>query len=118
MSTHSGDARRDAAARRLTIKLHVQPAARKSEIVGRHGDALKVKVAAPAADNKANAALIEVLSAALGIPRSAVVIRHGATSRRKLVDITGGPELAARLEALGVGSRTKTEPPMNADERR
>jgi len=68
--------------------------------VGRHGDALKVRVTAPAADNKANAALIELLSASLGIPRSAVVIRHGATSRRKIVEVTGGPELAASLEKL------------------
>jgi hypothetical protein len=100
MTGHSGSIRGNAAARRLTLKLHVQPAARKSEIVGQHGDALKVRVAAPAADNKANAALIELLSAALGIPRSAIVIRHGATSRRKIVEVTCGPESAAMLERL------------------
>ncbi len=116
MTGQSGRIRGNAAVQRLTLRLHVQPAARKSEIVGRHGDALKVRVAAPASDNKANTALIELLSRALGISRSAIVIRHGATSRRKLVEITGGPELAARLEALGVSSRT--QPPMNADRRR
>lgn len=65
-----------------------------------HGDALKVKVAAPAVDNKANAALIEFLSAALGVPRSAITIRHGATSRRKVVEVSGGPELMRVLADL------------------
>ena len=86
-----------AATRRLTLSLHVQPGARRSEFVGLHGGALKVKIAAPAADNKANAELIDFLSESLGIPKSAIIIRRGATSRRKVVEITGGPELAARL---------------------
>ena len=100
MTHHPGILRRNAAARRLTLWLHVQPRASQSEIVGRHGDALKVRVAATAADNKANAALIELLSASLGIPRSAIVIRRGATGRRKLVEVTCGPESAALLERL------------------
>ena len=86
--------------RRLTVTLHVQPNARRSEIAGLHGDALKIRVAAPAMDNKANAALIEFLSETLGNPKSAVAIRHGATGRRKVVEITGGPELVARLGKL------------------
>jgi uncharacterized protein (TIGR00251 family) len=65
-----------------------------------HGGALKVKIAAPAADRKANAALIEFLSERLGVAKGAVVIRHGATSRRKVVDVIGGPELVARLERI------------------
>jgi uncharacterized protein YggU (UPF0235/DUF167 family) len=44
--------------------------------------------------------LIEFLAAALDIPKSAVTIRQGATGRRKVVEIRGGPELVARLEAL------------------
>ncbi len=100
MSRDSTWCRYDASARRLSLALHVQPGARKSEIVGLHGDALKVRVAAPAADNKANAALIEFLSEALSVSRSAVAIRHGATSRRKIVEIAGGPELVARLATL------------------
>jgi uncharacterized protein (TIGR00251 family) len=100
MTGHSGGFRYDAAARKLILKLHVQPAARKSGIVGRHGDALKVRVAAPAVDNKANAALIALLSEVLGVHKSAIVIRQGATARRKLVEVTGGPELMTKLEAL------------------
>ena len=106
MTGHSLRSGREEAAPRLMIKLHVQPGAGKNEIVGRYGDALKVKVAAPAVDNKANAALIELLSATLGIPRSAIVIRHGAGSRRKLVGIMGGPELARKLKALDVIPKT------------
>lgn len=90
----------DAAARRLTLALHVQPNARRSEIAGRHGDALKVRIAAPAVDNRANAALIEFLSAALAVPKAAVLIRHGATGRRKVVEISGGPEVPRRLTEL------------------
>jgi uncharacterized protein len=92
--------RYDAAAQRLSLTLHVQPGARKSEIAGLHGDALKVKVAAPATDNKANAALIELLSDALGVPRSAITIRHGATSRRKVVEIIGGQDIVTYLVQL------------------
>jgi uncharacterized protein (TIGR00251 family) len=95
--------RYDAAARRLSLTLHAQPNAKKSAIAGLHGDALKVRIAAPAADNKANAELIEFLSEALGVPRSAIVIRHGATGRRKVVEIAGGPELVTRIERI-VGS--------------
>jgi uncharacterized protein (TIGR00251 family) len=91
--------RYDASTRRLSLTLHIQPGAKKSEIVGLHGDALKVRIAAPAVDNKANAALIELLGEALGVPKSVITIRHGAGARRKIVEISGGPELATRLAA-------------------
>ena len=92
--------RYDAATRRLSLTLHVQPNARRSEIIGLHGDALKVRIAAPAADNKANAELIEFLSDTLGIPKSAIAIRHGATGRRKGVEVNGGPELVTIIGNL------------------
>ena len=97
MSRDSTWCRYDAAARRLSLTLHVQPNARRSEIAGLHGDALKVRIAAPAVDNKANAELIEFLGKTLEVSRSAIAIRRGATSRRKVVEITGGPELVAKL---------------------
>lgn len=92
--------RYDAAARRVSLTLHAQPNAKKSAVVGLHGDALKVRIAAPAVDNKANAALIEFLSETLGVPRSAVTIRLGTTGRRKVVEIAGGPELRERAAKL------------------
>jgi uncharacterized protein len=92
--------RYDAAARRLSLTLHAQPGASKSEIVGPHGDALKVRIAAPAVDNKANAALIELLSETLGVSRSNISISRGATGRRKIVEVIGGPEMVARLGSV------------------
>ena len=100
MTGDSGWYRYDATARRIILSLHVQPGARRSAIAGLHGGALKIKVAAPAVDNKANAALIDFLGETLGVPKSAVALRHGATGRRKVVEITGGPELVARLGKL------------------
>jgi uncharacterized protein (TIGR00251 family) len=90
----------DAASRRISLTVRVQPNARRDEIVGLYGDALKIKVAAPAVDNKANAALVEFLGGTLGVPKSAIVIRHGATGRRKVLEITGGPELVTKLGKL------------------
>ena len=98
--------RYDASARRLSLTLHAQPGARKSEIVGLHGDALKLRIAAPAVENKANAALIEFLSESLGVSKSAISIRHGAMGRRKVVAIAGGPELLVKLEALAASRIT------------
>jgi uncharacterized protein len=95
--------RYDAAARRLTLTLHVQPGARKSGLAGLHGGALKVKIAAPAIDNKANTALIEFLSTTLGVPKSSIAVRHGATARRKVVAISGCEELTKRVAALTAG---------------
>jgi uncharacterized protein (TIGR00251 family) len=80
------------------LTLHVQPNARRSEIVALHGDAMKVRIAAPAADNRANAMLMVFLSETLGVPKSAMTLRHGATNRRKVVEIQGGPELVTRLK--------------------
>jgi uncharacterized protein (TIGR00251 family) len=50
------------------LKLRIVPNARHSEVVGEYGDAVKVKVAAPAVDGKANAALLEFLAEKLGVP--------------------------------------------------
>jgi uncharacterized protein (TIGR00251 family) len=98
--------RYDAAAQRLTLTLHVQPNARKSEVMGLHGEALKLKIAAPAVDNKANTALVVFLSDLLGVPKSTIAIRHGGTGRRKVVDIAGGPDLAAKLAAIAASRLT------------
>jgi len=92
--------RYDPAARRATLALHVQPGARKTEVAGLHGEALKIRVAAPASENRANAALVDFLSSVLGLPKSGIAIRHGSASRHKLVEIAGGPELVTKLASL------------------
>ena len=79
----------DAATRRLTLSVHVQPNSKTSAIAGLHGGALKIRVAAPAVDDKANAALIDFLHRFLDTPASRISIRRGAKSRRKLVGIAG-----------------------------
>ena len=56
----------------LILTLHIQPGARKTEIVGLHGDALKIRLAAPPVDGKVNAALLGFLAKACGVSKSAV----------------------------------------------
>ncbi|MDR3221258.1 MAG: DUF167 domain-containing protein [Candidatus Accumulibacter sp.] len=74
-----------------TLTLHVQPGARKSEVAGIHGDALKIRLAAPPVDGKANAALLEFVANRLGLPKSAVRLAAGQTSRRKILEIDAIP---------------------------
>lgn len=78
------------------------PGARATAVAGRHGDALKIRVAAPPADGAANAALIRFLAARLGIPRKAIEITAGQSGRRKIVSITG-LEAATALRILEGG---------------
>ena len=73
----------------LRFGVHVQPRASRSEIVGLHGEALKIRLAAPPVDGAANDALIRLLADALGIARSAVRVVSGATSRGKVVEVDG-----------------------------
>jgi uncharacterized protein (TIGR00251 family) len=70
-------------------RLHVrlQPRAGQNRILSRHGDAIKIQVRPPPVEGAANAALIDVLAAALGVPRRCIHIRRGVTSRTKLVEI-------------------------------
>ena len=69
------------------ISVHAQPGAKRSEIVGLHGDALKIRIASPPVDGRANEALIAFLAKALGVPRAAVSLEHGAGSRRKTLRV-------------------------------
>ena len=76
---------------RTTLTLHIQPGAKTSSICGIHGDALKIKLAAPPVDGKANAALLEFIAAKLDVSKSTVCLKSGHTSRRKVVEITDAP---------------------------
>jgi uncharacterized protein (TIGR00251 family) len=71
------------------IRLHIQPRASRTEIVGLHGDALKLRIAAPPVDGEANEAVIRFLAEKLGVPRSAVTLERGASSRAKTVRVVG-----------------------------
>ncbi len=72
-----------------TFSVRVQPRASRDEIAGEMGGALKVRLRAPAVENRANEALIEFLAQILKTPKSAVRILSGDRSRAKRVEIRG-----------------------------
>lgn len=77
--------RRDADGWLLAIR--VQPNASVSKVAGEHGDELKVRLAAPPVDGKANAELVRFLARAVGVPRAAVAVVRGQSARSKTVPI-------------------------------
>ena len=83
----------------VRVGVHVQPRAARSEIVGLHGAALKVRLQAPPVDGAANEALVKLLADRLGVPRRSVHVVAGATSRAKTVEIEGPTETAVRALA-------------------
>jgi uncharacterized protein (TIGR00251 family) len=89
----------------VTLTLHVQPGARRTEVAGLHGDALKIRLAAPPVDGKANAALIEFLAGRLGLPKSAVRLVGGQGSRRKILELDAVPP-GAEQRLLTAGTQS------------
>lgn len=94
----------------LVLAIRLTPGAKREGIEGVEHAAdgtarLRVRVAAPAIEGKANAALIGLLAAAGGVPRSRISIASGATSRTKRVRIDGGDAAMAR-RLCGEGERT------------
>jgi len=86
----------------VTIHIHAQPGAKRTEVAGLHGDSLKLRLASPPVDGKANECLIEFLALRLGVKRAQVSIVRGASSRRKTVFVAeAGLEPAALLEREG-----------------
>jgi uncharacterized protein len=83
----------------IRVRVHVQPRASRSEVVGMHGAALKVRLHAAPVDGAANDALVALLAERLGLPKRAVRIVAGATARGKTVEIDGTTEAAVRALA-------------------
>lgn len=81
------------------LSLHIQPAAKKTEVAGLHGDALKIRLAAPPVDGKANDRLIAFLAERLGIAKSRLTLVAGVAARAKRVRV-GGMDVAAVAAAL------------------
>jgi uncharacterized protein (TIGR00251 family) len=73
----------------VILDIHVQPGAKRSEFAGQHGERIKIRLAAPAAENKANEALIAFLAEHYRVSRSSVRITGGLKSRQKRVVIEG-----------------------------
>jgi len=79
----------------LRLIVHITPNAKKTEVIGALGDAIKIKLHAQPIEGKANDALIRFLATRLDVPRSAIAIVQGQTSRRKTIEI--------KSQALSVG---------------
>lgn len=82
----------------VRFSVRVQPRASRSEVLGAHGEALKVRLVSPPVDGAANAALIDLLADVLDVPRRSVRIVAGTASRMKVVEIDG--IAAAKVERL------------------
>jgi hypothetical protein len=96
-----GDVELTPAGRGTRLRLRVKPGARRTAIVGAHGGALKVSVAAAPEKGKANREVVELLASVLGLNASAVVIVSGETSRDKVAEVGLTPaEVRAILGAL------------------
>lgn len=73
------------------LTVYVQPRAARTEVAGRHGDAIKIRIQAPPVDGAANAELVRFVAKRLRVPRHGVVIVAGASGRVKRLTIEGGP---------------------------
>jgi len=85
----------------IRLRLRVQPRAPETAIAGLHGNAVTVRLAAAPVDGAANEALIRFMAQRLGVPRSAVRIERGGTSRWKVLEVDG-IEVADGKRLLGI----------------
>ena len=83
----------------LIVTLHVQPGAKRTEIMGLHGDALKIRVAAAAVEGQANTRLLNFLRQAFEVPASRITLKQGEHARRKVVEIQGSQIMPESLLA-------------------
>lgn len=73
----------------LTLTLHIQPGAKRTEVAGLHGEALKIRLAAPPVEGRANEALLKFIAASFGVPLRQVELKQGGQSRHKVLLVTG-----------------------------
>ena len=93
------------------LRLRVSPGSGRAEIVGRHGDAWKVRVTEAPERGRANEAVLRLLAETLALPRTAVTLVSGHGGREKIVELTGmGPALIdRRLASASGGDRGRKE---------
>ena len=91
----------------LEIRIHAQPGARKTEAIGVHAGAIKIKLQARPVEGAANEALLEFLAAALQVPRRRCVLISGETSRQKRVRIEA-PDRALAERVLASWTQTSS----------
>ena len=94
----------------VVVAVHVQPRAGRTAVVGRHGDALKVRVAAPPVDDRANTATIALVAELLDVPASGVSVVSGERSRLKRLRAVG-IEHEDAIERVELALEAAAEPP-------
>lgn len=85
----------------VLVRVYAQPRASRTVIVGEHGDALKVRVAAPPVDGAANEELVRYIAKRVGVAASRVRVLSGETGRTKVVEIDDADASAVRRALLG-----------------
>ncbi len=92
----------------LKFNIYVQPKSSRNQVVGLHGDALKVKIKAPPVEGAANKMCIAVLAKLLNVPKSAVEILsgHNARIKRLLIQPAGGDDTAKERKRLKLAIRS------------
>jgi uncharacterized protein len=88
------------------IRVHIVPNAKIDNVIGKHGDAIKIKLRAPAVEGKANTALRKFLAETLSIPQRAIVLERGERSRDKVIRIDRLTEAEVYKQLLARISRT------------
>jgi len=84
----------------LVIRLYIQPKASRDQIVGLHGDELKIAITAPPVDGKANAHLVKYLAKQFRVAKGQVVVEKGELGRHKQVRIEAPREIPAVIAEL------------------
>ena len=89
------------------IKIHVTVKSRRTEVAGLYGDTIKIRIAAPPVEGRANEELISFLAETLGVPRKEVRIKSGASSRIKTIAIKGIDTDAAKSILISKSAKAK-----------
>lgn len=84
------------------LTLHIQPGAKETAVAGIHGTALKIRLAAPPVDGKANEALLAFVAHVLSIPKRDITLLSGQTSRSKRIEVSGVTAERIRQQLLGI----------------
>lgn len=84
----------------LVLRLYIQPKASRDNIIGLHGDELKVAITAPPVDGKANAHLVKYLAKQFRVAKSQVILEKGETGRHKQVKILHPQSIPTDVAAL------------------
>lgn len=87
----------------LRLRIYTQPKASRDEIVGLHGDELKVAITAPPVDGKANAHIIKFMAKEFGVTKSRIKIIKGELSRHKVIEIDSASKIPEILHPYMTG---------------